>query len=138
MIDATIASNAQEADGELTICGVADRLVTDLRDRELNGAGTQALTAKGIARHLREPLRLVAKPAGCPSADLVDAGRTIGDAVARVPRMQLLSTAVEHELGAAKFTTLLRFVPTQSSGAAQRETAGAVAKSVQETGHARA
>jgi hypothetical protein len=123
-VEAAIASNLREAEAELSICGAADQLVTDLRHIERNG-GNAALSAKAIARHLRAPLAHISSPEGVPVADLVNARNTLSEVVDGVPLLMLLSSAVEHELGAKKFAELWKIAQTKS-GAAQCGAAGAV------------
>ncbi len=100
-------SNGTEGQIQRTICGSADRLVTDLRSLELSGSGgASPLTAKAIARALREPLRVIAEPSlGDPRA-WVDAGRTVGEIFARTPSGQLFAPAVTRELGKDKAAAL--------------------------------
>ena len=116
-------SNRQEGASEQSIAAAADVLATDLRGIELNGV-TTALTAKSIARQLREPLRMLALSPVAAGA-FVEAGRTIERVVARAPLAQLLSPAVEHELGAEKFQVLRELlaqrVPENSDAALVKE-----------------
>lgn len=120
-VDATILSNSLEGTEILGINGDADRLVTDLRRIERN-SDQQALCAKAIARHLREPLRSLVSDSSSTS-ERVTARRILLETIARVPRLMLLSAGVEHELGREKFALLERF--TQESGAARSAAAGA-------------
>jgi hypothetical protein len=98
-------SNRSEGAIERGICGSADRLVTDLRSLELSGSGGNPLTAKALARALREPLRVIAEPRGDPRA-WVDAGRTVGEIFARTPSGQLFAPEVLRDLGKAKAAAL--------------------------------
>ena len=99
--------NRREGDKELVVCGAADGMVSHTRSLELSGpGGASPLTAKAIARALREPLRVIAEPSlGDPRA-WVDAGRTVGEIFARTPSGQLFSPAVTRELGKAKAAAL--------------------------------
>lgn len=100
-------SNVAEGGLERTICGRADRLVTDLRTLELSGSGGPSpLAARSLARRLREPLRVIAEPPlGDPRA-LVDAGRKVGEVIAHIPAEQLFTRDVTRELGERRAATL--------------------------------
>jgi hypothetical protein len=87
------------------MAGHTDDLVRHYRTLELSGSGGNPLTAKALVRALREPLRVIADPVGDPRA-WVDAGRTVGEILARTPSGQLFSPAVTRELGKAKAAAL--------------------------------
>lgn len=119
-------SNRAEGGFEARIAGAADRLAVELRDAETGGS-PGALTAKAIARALREPLRTIARPPlGAPER-LVAAGRAVGEIFALVPSEQLLSPAVEHELGREKFGALCALHAERNDGAGADGTAPAPA-----------
>lgn len=122
------SSNSIEAGFELGIAGAADQLATDLRDTELNGSAPTLLTAKGIARRLRQPLSHLAQAAGVGPAQLVKDCATIADAIRHTPRLQLLSPAVAHELGRAKYELLCELVDSEKTRAAPLTTAGPAAR----------
>ncbi len=122
------ASNSIEGDHELGIAGAADQLATDLRDRELNGNAPVPLAAKAIARRLRGSLTSLSQPAGIPATDLLKAATTIAETIRRVPRLQLLSPAVAHELGRRKYELLCELVDSEKTRAAQLVTAGPAAR----------
>lgn len=109
LIDEVIASNDLEGREELSVAGVADQLATDLADYERNGkhVPSDRLGCKAIARRLRDPLRLLADPAGRKPAEIVEASRVVRDTIKLVTQVQLLSPTVEHELGKKKFATLV-------------------------------
>lgn len=99
-------ANHAEGECERMVAGAADQLVTDLRDDELNHTVKDRLTAKSIARRLRGPLTVLASPTFASAAALVEAIRVVDDVLARASTGLLLSVAVRHELGVAKFTLL--------------------------------
>ncbi len=120
-VEETIASNVLEASAELSLCGDADRLVTDLRGAEL-GRIRQVLGTKTIARRLRKPLDDLLDDDSIGRRQF-EAHAVIRATIAEVPRLMLLSDAVAHELGNEKFALLLDL--TEKSGAAVVETADA-------------
>lgn len=121
-VEAAIASNLSEGTAVLAINGTADQLVTDLRDGERNGL-REVLGAKAIARHLRAALECHLHAAEQPATDLVAARETLRAALAEIPRLMLLSPAVERELGREKFAVLRDL---SEKGAARSAAAGAL------------
>lgn len=113
--ETAITSNLAEGTAELAVCGAADRLVTDLRFGERNGA-REVLGAKAIARHLRPALVILSRLEGQPAVEIVAARHTVREAIADIPRLMLLSATVERELGARKFN-LLRDLTEKSAAA---------------------
>jgi hypothetical protein len=121
-VDEAIASNVSEAEAELAISGSADQLVSDLRHCERNGI-REVIGAKAIAQHLRDPLATILAADHASASCLTAARHLVRDAIAEIPRLMLLSTAVEHELGSEKFA-LLRDL-TNKSGARGLQPLGA-------------
>jgi hypothetical protein len=109
LVERLIASNDAEGEFECRIAGAADTLVRELRRAELSGT-SRALTAKAVARHLRAPLAVIDRGRGESAAARLDAFAAIHKIVCSVPRAQLQSPAVRHELGAAKADILDRLV----------------------------
>ncbi len=110
--------NRREGDKELVVCGAADGMVSHTRSLELSGSGGNPLTAKALARALREPLRVIAEPSlGDPRA-WVDAGRVIGEVFARTPSAQLFAPEVLRDLGKAKAAVLREEYDRRENGAA--------------------
>jgi len=99
-------SNGRERYFERSIAGAADQIVRATRDLELNRAGEAVLAAKAIARALREPLRMLT--AERLDWQAIQAAREVDRLLARVPRLQVLSPTVAHELGKAKYELLQR------------------------------
>ncbi|MGH2954678.1 MAG: hypothetical protein ACRD2Z_03260 [Thermoanaerobaculia bacterium] len=90
------------AEAERRICGFADRLVKDLHSRQVNGRG--ALAAKSIARALREPLRAAD---GAEPWAMVEAALLVERLLRGVPREQVFSPEVKHQLGKRKYAVLI-------------------------------
>ena len=102
-----VDSNMREGEAERAFLGWADGFATDLRAMELGGNGSK-LTAKAIARALREPLRTLRSDA--TPAELAGAVREIHRVLRQAPRSLVLASAVEHNLGAASFALLREIV----------------------------
>jgi hypothetical protein len=122
-VDEAIASNLREAEAELGLCGTADQLVSDLRHLERNRLA-DVLGAKAIARHLRPALECSLCPQGRSAGELTTARDLLRGVVAEVPRLMLLSAAVERELGKRKFA-VLRDQVENKGGASRLQSAGA-------------
>lgn len=103
-----VASNQLERDDERQVAGFADQLARQLRRAELDGtaAPAAALTARAVCHHLRGPLSTLLTPAAHDALAIVHAARTIERVMTTAPRAQLLSPAVAHNLGKAKFALL--------------------------------
>ena len=102
-----VDSNLREGEAERMFLGWADGFATDLRNLELNGDGAR-LTAKGVARSLRAPLRTLRSDAS--PAELAGAVRAIHRVLRSAPRSLVLAPAVEHNLGAQSFALLREIV----------------------------
>lgn len=109
-------ANHAERDHEQTIGGAADHLVTSLRRAE-RVTGTKQLTAKGVARALRDPLGRTEPGAPMTTAVIADL-REIHRVADQVTLDLLLSGAVQHELGDAKFERLAEIVSARLETAA--------------------
>jgi hypothetical protein len=123
-VEAAIDSNLEEAYAELALCCAADQLVSDLRFGERNGS-RQVFGAKAIARHLRPPLDILSRLEGRPPAEIVEARHKVREAIAEIPRLMLLSPAVAHELGAAKFRVLRELTEKSAAAGSSRDGAEA-------------
>jgi hypothetical protein len=97
--------NTAEGEHECAICHNADTLARELRGVELNGI-SGVLTAKAIARKLREPLNVLSNMAGHDARRIVDAVRAVDDVIKQVPAAQLLAPQVRHELWHRRFDLL--------------------------------
>lgn len=103
-----IVANTEEGGCERQIAGAADQLVRELRDLELNGV-SRAITAKGVARAVREPLAVITEQKEAASPDeRLDAFAALSVVLREVPCAQLLSAAVRHEIGPKRFGALER------------------------------
>lgn len=108
-IRSAIQSNLCEGSECRQISGVADRLVADLHDIETNGVH-RALGPKAIARVLRKPLQTLRTPDGRSARELADATAAVREVIRSVPRDQLLSDRVAHELAPRKAALLREMV----------------------------
>jgi hypothetical protein len=97
--------NSAEGDLEREVIHNADTLTRDLRGVELNGV-SGVLTAKCIARLLREPLNVLCDMAGHDAHTIVHAARQVDDVIRQVPTAQLLAPQVRHELWHRRFDLL--------------------------------
>lgn len=109
-------SNVAEGRCELAASGLLDDLTRLTRSAELHGI-EDALTVKSIARRVREPLALLADPAGADPLALVDAVCTVKDVIDRCPPSQLASTSLRHELRDRAFNLLGRMVAERTETA---------------------
>lgn len=100
-INSAIQSNLREGNETREVSAVADRLVADLHDIEANGV-RRALGPKAIARALREPLQTLRTPEGRAPRELAEATAAVRVVIRSVPRDQLLSDRVAHELAPRK------------------------------------
>lgn len=103
------------------IAGFTDETARRCRDDELNGV-SKALTAKSIARRLRDPLVTLSSPTKFPTEDIIDASQIVGEMVGKVQSAQLLSPAVRHELGERKFELLQRIAEVKGAAGIQPAT----------------
>ena len=98
------------------ISGFTDELARRCREDELAGVSA-AITAKAVARRLREPLAMIASPLLFGTDALIDASQIIGEAIGKVPSAQLLSPEGAHQLGAERFELLVRISQTKKGAA---------------------
>lgn len=131
--------NRSEGDRVRVVTGHADGMVTDLRTLELSGSGgASPLTAKALVRALRAPLRMIAEPSlGDPRA-WVDAGRQVGEILARTPEAQLFHPAVTRELGKAKAAALRELYERRETKGAATPAKGPGAADPRGVAHGRA
>jgi hypothetical protein len=100
--------NRLEGDDERAIAGVADRLTSQLRDRELNSGMRRELTVKEIARRLRPVLPILDMPQEHDSAAIVRAHRIFNEIAAAKPAAELLTGSVANQLRPTLFAQLQR------------------------------
>lgn len=118
-------SNRAEGDRERDMALFADQLATDLRRHELNGPRPLLLvSAKSLARQVRDDLAVILDPAGHDALRFVTAVRRVDDIIARVPRAQLLAREVAHQLGAARFELLEELISSYNDCRAQEAVPG--------------
>lgn len=104
--------NGQQGEEIKDVCGWLDGLATDLADREVNDPVRQAIGSRSLARALRPHLATIVAADRVDSTVLV-AIRNVDRIASKALRQQVLSPAVERELGAAKFAVLRDIVGEQ-------------------------
>jgi hypothetical protein len=108
-----ILKNDLQIEHGRTIAGFCDELTRLARDAEVSGV-SEALSAKAVARHLREPLSRIGDSRRS-TVDLIDAFLKVSAATREIPHSQLLSSAVAHELGEPRFALLSRFAEIEGA-----------------------
>jgi hypothetical protein len=105
-----LASNVEEGRCETAVAGLLERQLSNVRALPV----AERLTAKSIARRVREPLAvLLAGAAEYDAAEYFGACCAIREVIAACPPEQLLAPAVRHELRDRKYS-LLRELATSA------------------------
>lgn len=101
-----VDSNRAEGSTLKAIVRTSDALATDLRRLELNDPTYEALTARGIARAVRDALTVYSTPGEYTPAEFVAAVRAIDTVIDRAPAVMLFAPRVRKELRERKFRLL--------------------------------
>jgi hypothetical protein len=101
-------TNHQEGEREQHAAATLDSLVCDLHDGERNGSPVDRLiTAKGIARRLREPLDVLLSPAGHDARAFIRAAWAVRDVLDHASLAQIRSAGLLSQLGPRKHQLLV-------------------------------
>jgi hypothetical protein len=101
--------NGEQGELEKAVCGVIDRLAVDLADLEFNDPVRRAIGSRSLAQGLRPHLKQISQADGVDSTAIL-AIRQVEKLTAGIVRMQILSPALERELGQKLFAILTTIV----------------------------